>query len=139
MRQKKDLFHCKHQLCFYDTGTFIADRAFSEFPLVYVQFVQFFKCFTSLPPPISFCLHNLAPQCPPGIADGFHQKHLKAQKVFWAVQTPEADYMPIVEALLLQVAQDGNVCTFSDWTSFLSFLALQATKMSLRIQNQCNG
>ena len=62
----------------YDTGTFIADRAFSEFPLVYVQFVQFFKCFTSLPPPISFCLHNLAPQWPPGIADGFHQKHLKA-------------------------------------------------------------
>ena len=67
-------------MCFYDTGTFIADRAFSEFPLVYVQFVQFFKCFTSLPPPISFCLHNLAPQWPPGNADGFHQKQLKAQK-----------------------------------------------------------
>ena len=75
-------------MCFYDTGTFIADRAFSEFPLVYVQFVQFFKCFTSLPPPISFCLHNLAPQWPPGIADGFHQKHLKAQKsVFGCTDT----------------------------------------------------
>ena len=56
----------------------------------------------------------------------------KHKKVSWAGQTPEADYIPIVEALLLQVAQDGNVlivCIFSDWTYFLSFLAIQATKM----------
>ena len=127
MRQKKDLFHCKHQMCFYDTGTFIADRAFSEFPLVYVQFVQFFKCFTSLPPPISFCLHNLAPQCPPGIADGFHQKHLKAQKSVLGCADTRGRLLRHFCCKWRKMVL--IFCVFSDWSSFLSFLPLEATKM----------
>ena len=131
-------------MCFYDTllALLLQIELFQSFPWSTSNLSNSLNALPVYHPQSPFVSTIWPHSGRPALPMVFIKSIWKHKKVSWAVQTPEADYMPINEALLLQVAQDGNVlffCTFSDWTSFLSFLALQATKMSLRIQNQCNG